>query len=191
VPFANSVLCETKVNKYSTVVVDKNHYSLPVSYVRFTVRVELSIDRVDIFYEGKRITSHKRLFGNNKWQLNPRHYLELIRRKPGAFDSALVIRQWRKEWPSCLEKLLVRFKERQGATSGIKDFISVLMLYRDYAPQDIEAVVERALENSVSTSDGIQHMLVHSGPEEHFAPLAGWPATPVPDITRYAQLGVI
>jgi hypothetical protein len=45
------------------------------------------------------------------------------------------------------------------------------MLYRDYPPEDIEAVVELALENSVSTSDGIRHMLVYSGPEEHFEPL--------------------
>jgi len=84
-----------------------------------------------------------------------------------------------------------RFRQKQGDTSGIKDFIGVLMLYRDYPPEDIEAVVELALENSVSTGDGIKHMLVYSGPEEHFEPLAGWPATPVPDITRYADLGVI
>jgi transposase len=191
VPFASIALLETKVDKYSTVVVDKNRYSVPVSYVRTKARVEFSIDRVDIFYEGRRIASHARLFGNNKWQLDPQHYLELIRRKPGAFDSALVIRRWREEWPACLEKLLLRFKERQGETSGIKDFISVLMLYRDYPPEDIEAVVELALEHSVSTSDGIKHMLIYSGPEKHFEPLAGWPTTLVPDITRYAGLGVI
>ena len=191
VPLASIALLETNVDKYSTVVVDKNRYSVPVSYVRSKARVELSIDRVDIFHEGRRIASHARLFGNNKWQLDPQHYLELIRRKPGAFDSALVIRRWREEWPACLEKLLLRFKERQGETSGIKDFISVLMLYRDYPPEDIEAVVELALENSVSSSDGIKHMLVYSGPEEHFEPLAGWPTTPVPDITRYGGLGVI
>jgi len=191
VPMSNMHLLETRVNKYATVVADKNHYSVPVSYVRLKVRIELTIDRVDIFHDGRRIASHKRLFGNNKWQLDPQHYLELIRRKPGAFDSALVIRRWREEWPACLEKLLARFKERQGETSGIKDFIGVLMLYRDYQPEDIEAVVELALENSVSTGDGIKHMLVYSGPEEHFEPLAGWPATPVPDMTRYAALGVI
>lgn len=190
VPLANIALLETKVNKYATVLVDKNHYSVPVSYVRLKVRVELLIDRVEIFYDGREIAAHARLFGNNKWQLDPKHYLELIRRKPGAFDSALVIRQWRPAWPACLEKLLLRFKERQGDTTGIKDFITVLMLYRDYSPQDIEAVVERALENSVLTSDGIKHMLVYSGPEEHFEPLAGWPATLVADITRYAALGV-
>jgi len=45
---------------------------------------------VEIFYEGKKISDHERLFGNNKWQLDPQHYLELILRKPGAFDSARV-----------------------------------------------------------------------------------------------------
>ena len=130
VPMGNVYVSETRVNKYATVIVDKNHYSVPVSHVRLKVRVELTIDRVDIFYDGRRIASHARLFGNNKWQLDPQHYLELIRRKPGAFDSALVIRRWRKEWPACLERLLARFKERQGDTPGIKDFISVLTTVR-------------------------------------------------------------
>lgn len=191
VPMGNVYVSETRVNKYATVIVDKNHYSVPVSHVRLKVRVELTIDRVDIFYDGRRIASHARLFGNNKWQLDPQHYLELIRRKPGAFDSALVIRRWRKEWPACLERLLARFKERQGDTPGIKDFISVPMLYRDHPPEDIEAVVELALENSVSTSDGIKHILIYSGPEEQFVPLQGWPATMIPDVADYAQLGVV
>lgn len=191
VPMGNVYVSETRVNKYATVIVDKNHYSVPVSHVRLKVRVELTIDRVDIFYDGRRIASHARLFGNNKWQLDPQHYLELIRRKPGAFDSALVIRRWRKEWPACLERLLARFKERQGDTPGIKDFISVLMLYRDHPPEDIEAVVELALENSVSTSDGIKHILIYSGPEEQFVPLQGWPATMIPGVADYAQLGVV
>ncbi len=191
IPFSNVYLLDTKVNKYSTVVVDKNHYSVPVSYVGLKVRVELSIGKVDIFYNGRKITSHDRLFGNNKWQLDPQHYLELIKRKPGAFDCAMVIRQWRPAWPSCLEKLLAVFREKQGETAGIKDFISVLMLYRDYSPEEIEAVVELALENSISDSEGVRHMLIYSGPEEYFAPLSDWPATLAHDVAIYGELGVI
>lgn len=189
-PFANIRLLDAKADKYSTVIIDKNRYSVPVSYAQLKVRIELSVDRVHIFYDNRRIASHERLFGNNKWQLDPQHYLELIQRKPGAFDSALVIRKWRPAWPRCLEDLLCRFKERQGETVGIKDFISVLMLYRDYPPEEIETVVQRALDNSISHSEGIRHMLMYSGPEEHFEPLPGWPATLVPDVARYAELGV-
>lgn len=112
VPLKNIHVSEAKVNTYSTVMADKNHYSVPVCYVSLKVRLELTIDRINIFYDGRKIASHPRVFGNNKWQLDPQHYLELIRHKPGAFDSALVIRRWRKAWPDCLEKLLLRFKER-------------------------------------------------------------------------------
>jgi hypothetical protein len=191
VPYGNQRFIEAKVNKYATVMVDKNHYSVPASYTRLSVRVQLTIDRLDVFYEGKKIASHERLFGNNKWQLDPQHYLELIRSKPGAFDSALVIRQWRPAWPSCLERLLTRFKEKQGETAGIKDFIVVLMFYRDHAAEEIEAAAELALENHISNSEGIRHLLVYSGPEETFAPLAGWPVTLVPDVTIYGELGAI
>jgi len=191
IPFSNAYLFDAKVNKYSTVVVDKNHYSVPVSYVGLKVRVELSIGQVDIFYDGRRIAGHERLFGNNKWQLDPQHYLELIRRKPGAFDCAMVIRQWRPAWPVCLEKLLAVFREKQGETAGIKDFISVLILYRDHSPEEIEAVIELALENSISNSEGVRHMLIYSGPEEYFAPLSGWPATMVPDVAIYGELEAI
>jgi len=191
VPYENERVIEVKVNKYATVMVDKNHYSVPVSYTRLSVRVKITIDRLKIFYEGKKIASHGRLFGNNKWQLDPQHYLELIRRKPGAFDSALVIRQWRPSWPSCLERLLERFKEKQGETAGIKDFIAVLMFYGEHKAEEIEAAVDLALENHISNSAGIRHILVHSGPAETFAPLAGWPVTSVPDVTIYGELGVI
>lgn len=189
VPYGNLRILEAKVNKYSTVMIDKNHYSVPTSYVRFSVRVQLSIDRVDIFHEGRKIAGHERLFGNNKWQLDPQHYLELMRRKPGAFDSALVIKQWRADWPPCLERLLELFKVKQGETAGIKDFISVLMLYRDHSAGEIEAAVELALENGISNSQGIRHMLAYSGPEQSFEPLAGWPATMVPDVAVYGELG--
>lgn len=82
----------------------------------------------------------------------------------------------------------MRFKEKQGETAGIKDFISVLMLYRDHASGEIEGAVDLALENGISNSKGIRHILVYSGPEEQFAPLEGWPATLVPDVTLYGQL---
>ncbi len=37
-----------------------------------------------------------------------------------------------------------RYRKRQGDAGGIRGFISVLMLYREYLPEDIEAAVEHA-----------------------------------------------
>ena len=149
------------------------------------------VDRVEIFYGNKKIASHLRLYNNNKWSLLPEHYLELIQQRPQAFDSARPIQQWRKSWPFCLEKLLERLCQTQGHTKGIKDFISVLMLYKDHEAKDIEAAVEQALSAHVSSSQAVEHILKRP-PDHHdssFAPLANWETLPPPDVTIYEQIG--
>jgi len=189
VPFSNVRLIEGKVGHYGTVIADKNHYSAPSGYRGMKVRGELSIDHVDLFYAGKRIARHERLFGNNKWLLEPDHYLDILQRKPGAFDTARVIRQWRAAWPEDLERLLLRFKESQGETKGIKDFITVLMLYRQHDPREVESAVSLVLEHGLSHSAVVKQLLLHTAPEVTFEPLDDWPVTPVHDVSVYGQLG--
>jgi len=188
-PFSNMAVVEGKVDKFATVMVDKNHYSVPYSYVGLRVRIQLWIDQVEIFYEGKRIGSHERVYGNNKWQLEPQHYLEILQQRPGAFESSRAIRQWRVSWPKSLEALLSQFRQKQQDTHGIKDFISVLMLYKDYPKEEVDAAIELSVENKVSHSEGVKHLLVHLKPEEPIESLAGWSPTLEPDVKIYDQLG--
>ena len=188
--FTNVRISSGKADKYATVIVDKNRYSVPSRYTGFKVTVNLYVDRVEIFGSGKKLSTHERLYGNNKWSLNPDHYLELIQQRPMAFHSARAIRQWRRNWPECHHRLLERFCDSQGDTKGIKDFISVLMLYRDYAAGEIEAAVELALEKSISGSEGVRHILDYTGePCNVIMPLSTWESLPVPDVAVYGQLG--
>ncbi len=153
----------------------------------------LHVDRVEIFTGGKKLATHERMYGNNKWCLNPDHYLELIQQRPMAFfHSARPIRQWRKSWPESLHVLLERFCRAQGESKGIKDFITVLMLYRDHTADEIEAAVELAGKNNISTSEGVCHILTHAGDADTtIAPLAAWSSLPAPDVAVYGQLGGI
>ncbi len=189
VPFSNMQTIEGKVDKYATIMVDKNHYSVPYSYVSLRVHIHLWIDRVEVFYGSKKVSSHERVYGSNKWQLEPQHYLEILRQRPGAFETSRVIQQWRATWPEELEKLLGQFRQKQGENNGIKDFISVLMLYREYPKGDVDAAIELAGENKVSNSDGVKHLLVHLEPEESIEPLTGWSPTLEPNVEIYDQLG--
>ncbi len=189
VPYNNVRLIESKVDHYGTVIADKNRYSVPSVYRGMKVRGELWSDHIELFYGGKRIACHERLFGNNKWSLEPDHYLDILQRKPGAFDTARVIRQWRVSWPEDLERLLSRFRENQGDTKGIKDFITVLMLHRQHDPQEVEAAVSLALERGLHHSAGVKQLLLQTGPERSFDPLEDWPRTPVHDVSVYGQLG--
>jgi len=191
VPFTVTQISGGKVDPYATVRVDKNRYSVPSRYVGFKVQVQMDIDRVDLFHAGKRLATHPRIFGNNKWQLNPDHYLELIQQRPGAFREARPLRQWRQNWPPALERLLARFQASQGETTGIKDFINVLLLYRKHTAVEIQAAVELALEHQISTSDGVKHILLHTHGVPTPAPLRHWPATLLPDLSVYGQLGVV
>jgi transposase len=189
VAFSNIQAAQSKVNAYSTVLVDKNHYSVPTRYVGLRVQVLLGVDEVRIHNDNKKIATHRRVFGNNKWKLDPDHYLELLQQRPAAFDSARPIREWRKQWSKSLERLLEKFQASRGSTDGIKDFISVLMLYRDHGAEDVDAAVELALERGISASSGVKHILVHSTPGVDFAPLSNWPATLPADVSIYGQLG--
>jgi hypothetical protein len=187
--FGNAESVEAKVNAYSTVLVDKNHYSVPTRYAGLRVQAELSISEIEIYSDRKRIAAHRRLFGNNKWQLDPDHYLELLQQRPQAFDSARPIRQWRQSWPSSLEELLAKFQQTHGATDGIKDFISVLMLFRHHEAAKVYGAVDLALEKGIGSSSGVKHLLLHSEAKEPMPPLSGWPGTPPADVSVYGQLG--
>jgi hypothetical protein len=145
---------------------------------------------VEVFYGNKNIAGHDRLFGNNKWSLKPEHYLELIQQRPQAFHSARPIRQWRSSWPSCLERLLELFIKKQGDTKGIKDFISILMLYKDYDAVEIEAAVEKALYANSGSSEAVKHILINAhDAAPSFRPLESWERLPPSDVSVYDQIG--
>jgi hypothetical protein len=181
---------DARVDKYATVMIDKNRYSVPWKYTGCRLKILTHVDRVEIFADGKRLAVHERLFANNQWSLAPEHYLELNQQRPMSFASARVIRQWREYWPQSLHKLLADFCRIQGQTKGIKDFITVLMLYSHYKADEVETAVELALEKNICNSEGIRHLLIYANETDAaIAPLANWPSLPSPDVTVYGVLG--
>jgi hypothetical protein len=188
VPFSNIQAIDGRVNRYSTVLLDKNHYSVPIRYVGLRVQAVMKVSKLEIYYDRKRIATHQRVFSNNKWQLDPDHYLELLHQRPQAFNSARPIRQWRQRWPVSLEHLLEKFQQTHGPTDGIKEFISVLMLLRDHGASEVHAAIDCALESGIGSSSGVKHLLPHSE-NEPIPPLPNWPATVPADVSVYGQLG--
>jgi transposase len=194
IPFSNLDTASAKVDKYATVMVDKNRYSVPTRYGGLRVRVVLHVARVEVFYGSQRIATHERLYGNNKWQLDPMHYLELLGQRPQAFESARPIRQWRSEWPASWEKLLARFREAQGPNHGIKEFIGVLMLFSTHGHKEVIEAVEAAVTAGVSSREAVEHLLRSERVEGHDhmpRSLGTWPTLPSPDVSVYSRIGVV
>ena len=191
VRFSNIETFSGKVDKYSTMIMDKNRYSVPTRYAGLKVQAIAYVDQIDIFHGSRKIATHRRLYGNNKWQLDPFHYLELISQHPQAFESARPIRQWREVWPECLEQLLECFCGKQGHTRGTKDFIKVLMLFKEHKKEDVISAVEETLSAGVSSSEAVEHALIKkiASVEHSPVPLDNWETLSPPDVSVYSRIG--
>jgi transposase len=176
-------------DKYSTIIIDRNRYSVPTHLAGYPFRVICRINELEFFAHGKRVVVHPRLYGNGKWQLDPDHYLELLRQRPLAFDSARPIKQWRAQWPREMEQLLERFRQTSEVNRGTKEFIDVLLLFRDHPAEAVEAAIAQALAIGIHDCEGVRHLLHHRTPVVAIIPLEQYPRLPEADVTVYAALG--
>ncbi len=190
IEFSNIQTATAKSDKYSTVIVDKNRYSVPIEYAYLKIRAVLKVDGIDLYYGNKKIAEHPRLYNNNQWSLDPLHYLELIGQRPRSFASARPIKQWRKSWPASYENLLSRFCSSKGETKGTKDFIQVLLLHKEHNDHDIDTTIKKALKANVSCSDAVFQILKNSLEKPiPISSLPNWEILPSPDVSVYSQIG--
>ena len=83
---AHTISDTTAMNYISMSLVrfDRNDYSVPVKHAHQTVVAKGGIDRVEVFRDRELIACHRRLWTEGDASYQPRHYLELLERKPDA-----------------------------------------------------------------------------------------------------------
>jgi hypothetical protein len=145
-----------KVNPYSQVVFETNRYSVPVAYAQKQLVLQAYAFQIEILAQDQIIATHSRCFGREQDILEPLHYLELLAQRPGAFEHAIPMRRWRKEWPAVYETLLSELRERWPDGRGVREFLSILKLHRDYPAQRIKQAVQDALDLGAAHFDGVQ-----------------------------------
>lgn len=87
---------------------------------------------------------------------DPRHYLSLLARKPGAFDIAKPLEGW--ELPDCFAVLRRRLENEFG-TTGTREYIEVLGLLADTTIEDLAAAVDVALSIGAPSTDAIRRIV--------------------------------
>lgn len=125
---------QARVNKYATVIVDQNHYSVPDHLVNKMVTVKIYATRIQCFYEDRKIAEHLRLTGHHEWRLELAHYLETLKKKPGALAGSLALQQVNEKIKTIYDTYY---------TSRGKDFVALMQFLRDEATL---AEVERSIE---------------------------------------------
>jgi transposase len=180
-----------RANSLSLVRFDQNDYSVPTAFAHHEVIVSGGIEQIAISSGPELVATHPRHWGKERTTYDPRHYLALLERKPGALDFARPLEQL--QLPSCFA-LLRRRLEADLGSSGTREFIKVLRLMERASLHELESAVEVALSIGATSADAISLIVFHrqERPVGLFS-LDGHPhlksvAIEVPDLTAYAAL---
>jgi hypothetical protein len=147
-----------KANSLSLVRFDRNDYSVPTAYAHHDVTAIGDIDEVRIAVGPTVVARHPRRWSKEQTSYDPRHYLALLERKPGAFDVAKPLERW--ELPACFAILRRRLEADLGST-GTREFIKVLRLLESVSLRELADGVEVALSIGATNADAIRLICLH------------------------------
>ena len=190
------VVRSVTLNGYGQIQFETNRYSVPADKARRNLVLKAYPFRVHILDQNEVIASHPRCYQRKQDVLDPLHYLPLLAERPGAFDYTKPIRRWRETWPPVYETLLSHLREQWPDGRGVREFVRILNLHREYPAEQIEQAVEQALAYGCPHADGVTlclHQLTEPEPILLSLDLSAHPellsvAAEVPDLACYDQL---
>jgi transposase len=180
--FACCVSVPVTLNPYGQVVFETNRYSVPVDQARPQLVLKAYPFWIEIGDGESVLARHPRCYGRQQDIFDPLHYLPLLEQRPGAFEHAKPLRQWRAIWPAAYEQLLQAL-QAESERGGIREFVRILGLHRDHPASLVEQAITQALTHGCPHLDGVRlclHQLQH--PEVWQAPL---------DLTSHPQLAAV
>ena len=77
-----------RVGRYSTVLFETNHYSVPCKYRGKETTVKAYPNHIEVWIEGSMVARHDRLFGRKQETLDIQHYLPILAQKGRALRYA-------------------------------------------------------------------------------------------------------
>jgi transposase len=162
-------LIDTVIDKRSLVTVKTNCYSAPTRWAHHAVRVKLFVDSVELWCEHQRVAAHPRHHGKGQYILEPTHYLNLLRTKPGSLDNARPFKGmtpgsgggkasggWGIDFDRLRRELEYRYEGE-----GTKKFINVLLLFTEYEPDEVRQAVTRCVQRRAFSDEAVLGVLRH------------------------------
>ncbi|MCA9995072.1 MAG: IS21 family transposase [Anaerolineales bacterium] len=196
--FATYVSREVTLSRYGQVIFETNRYSVPADKAQPHLTLCAYPFRVEILSDTEIIAEHARCYGRQQDILNPLHYLPLLSQRPGAFDHAQPIQQWRQSWPPLYDELLRQLKSQHSDIVAVKEFVQILQLHLDYERQMVQAAIEQAIQDKVPHLNGVRfclNRLLDPTPKPKPKPLSQLSPShlqhigqPPPSAQRYNQL---
>ena len=179
-----------RATRLGLVTFERNRYSVPSRDAGERLLLRAFPWHVEVSDGQRLVARHARLYGRDAERLDPLHYLQVLERKPGAFDLARPIQQWAREWPPVYRAYLdaLRAARPEGAT---REFVRVLQLHARYPLAALEAAVARALAGRCFSADGVEQLAHQAAtPAAALAPPAPVDLGATPALARLAQVRV-
>ncbi len=142
VSFNGYVEREVRADSTCLVRLDRNSYSVDSRYANHHVTLRVFAGRVLVMADGEIIADHLRLFGRDKTQYNPWHYLGLLERKPGALRNGAPFQHW--QLPAAVEQVQRLLLSRKG---GDKEMVSLLLAAQSEGLEALGTACQITLEN--------------------------------------------
>ncbi|NJN84767.1 MAG: hypothetical protein HC802_22415 [Caldilineaceae bacterium] len=160
------------LNRYSQVQVETNRYSVPVDDAQPQLTAKLYPFTVEIYRSDRTepIASHPRCYDRQQELLDPLHYLPLIRQRLGMVNGAGPLRRWRTQWPAVYDELLDYLRQKWPDGRGVREFVNILYLHREYSETAIATAVTAALSHRCAHLDGVRLWLTQQQRQEPSLP---------------------
>jgi len=136
-PLELAIVCDAKVNPSSLISVDTVYYSVPEHLVGTRVIVKKYHNEIRAYASNELVAKHKRIFGKGKMQIDIYHYLNTLRKKPGALRNSVAL----KSIPRLKAIFDTYYSERP------RKFIDLFLENKELAIDEIIALFERETAN--------------------------------------------
>lgn len=188
VPFDGYRESDAKVSSTALVTFDRNSYSVHVSAVGNPVTVRAYADRLTFVQDGRTVGFHRRRFGRGEVFFDPWHYLEVLKRKPGALRNGAPFKEW--DLPEPVELVRVALSRHHD---GDRQFVGILSVVPIYGIEAVTKACSDVLAASTVSRDVVLNLLSRTNEEpqpdqELSVHLPAITMLPLADCTRYDQL---
>jgi transposase len=144
-PYETAKTSEVKVDYYATIVLDSNHYSVPVQYAGYTVTIKASAFKVKVYWRGNEIAIHSRVYQKHRTIYQLEHYIPLLERRPRSVFHARPVKQ--ANLPQLFFDYAARLKDPE------KGMVRLLRMLIDYGSERVHLAVRKAWDEQQYSVD--------------------------------------
>jgi len=158
---------ECRASSTSLVRYDRHHYSIDCMASGRGVALRAYADRIQVVYKDQVVAEHVRSFKRDGITYDPWHYIDALKKKPGALRDGAPFKQWNDLPPS-----MARMRRKLAAVAGgDRQFVSLLCAVREHGLDQVAQACQKTLDAGVMQAEWVLNLLTRAGDQVAPAPI--------------------